>query len=436
MAPATRHRQQGVPRSLWQIVALLFVAAVASAGAAGASQVPQPQQEVAVDVDGSTGNPNTNDGGSSHGTQHQQQQTVVVLGSGGFLGRALTRQLRALDGVRVVEVRNRAHYDLRQPGSLAAALADAGAPAPDFIFFLACEVGGAKYLESNSSTIQAGILAHNWAMYETVFPAAAALGARLLFTSSYLRHLPWGAYAGIKRVGEEWARQHAGARIVRLWNLYGAETPSIKSHVVSDWVAQCVHTGAIVSATDAAERRQLLHIEDAAAALVATFRHWDTIFTDGGASDATLRTHLDISSGVWLRLADVARMIDEEAAALGLRRCAFRPAAGTVAPPRPEVDPGTRAWGLGAREILLWHHTYCSMPHPTIADTTSALFQEWRARVVDPRPALAGTDGWDADLAATTAHCDGTSSPCGDGAGYIGLRAGIRQLLRFHTSAP
>jgi len=44
-------------------------------------------------------------------------KTVLVLGSGGFIGSHLTEKLKE-DGHNVLEVRNRRHIDLREEGSL------------------------------------------------------------------------------------------------------------------------------------------------------------------------------------------------------------------------------------------------------------------------------------------------------------------------------
>ena len=89
-----------------------------------------------------------------------------------------------------------------------------------FVYFLACEVGGSKFLESSSESQQLAVIRHNLRIYDTVlnwFEEEAARQEdenrvgddddvpvmRGIFTSSYLQHMHNG-YGSIKRVGEEW----------------------------------------------------------------------------------------------------------------------------------------------------------------------------------------------------------------------------------------
>jgi nucleoside-diphosphate-sugar epimerase len=66
---------------------------------------------------------------------------VLLLGSGGTIGKALKIWLKQ-HGYSVQEVLNRNHIDLRRPNALASFQ-----PASiDFVLFLACEVGGAKFI--------------------------------------------------------------------------------------------------------------------------------------------------------------------------------------------------------------------------------------------------------------------------------------------------
>jgi len=93
------------------------------------------------------------------------KQKVLVLGSGGLVGRSAVRWLRAHD-YQVVEVRDRQHVDLRVAGALDRFNASNIA----YCFFLACEVGGSKFIDDTSEDVQTSILTSNLRIYQNVLP--------------------------------------------------------------------------------------------------------------------------------------------------------------------------------------------------------------------------------------------------------------------------
>jgi len=218
------------------------------------------------------------------------QPTVLVLGSGGLIGRHLAAQL-AVDGYRVAHVYNRTHIDLRVPGALDRFNASSIA----YVFFLACEVGGSKYIAAGAHDTQIDILRSNLRIYETVFPWLRERRVPFLFASSCLavEDTPYGA---VKRLGEQWTRQlqHLG-RFVRFWNVYGPEPLSAKSHVVPDWARQCAANGTIRAWAHPHEARQFVHAADVARALILVMQH-----------HATMPMRIDVSSGAWVTLQQLA----------------------------------------------------------------------------------------------------------------------------------
>ncbi len=101
-----------------------------------------------------------------------------------------------------MHVHNRDHVDLRIPGSLAAYVGDRPV---SFCFFLACEVGGSKFLDSKDGNVQLEIIQHNVAIYQNVLPFLAQRNIPFLFTSSYLQSQAT-AYGAVKRLGEAWIK--------------------------------------------------------------------------------------------------------------------------------------------------------------------------------------------------------------------------------------
>ena len=95
----------------------------------------------------------------------QTPSAVLVLGSGGLVGRAAVRWLRAHQ-YEVLEVRNRRHIDLRRADALEVYNASNIA----YCIFLACEVGGSKFIDSPATEVQMSILTSNLKIYQTVLP--------------------------------------------------------------------------------------------------------------------------------------------------------------------------------------------------------------------------------------------------------------------------
>jgi nucleoside-diphosphate-sugar epimerase len=137
-----------------------------------------------------------------------------------------------------------------------------------YVFFLACEVGGSKFIESSARNLQIGIIESNIKMYQVVFPWLAAHKIPFVFTSSYLQGTA-NPYGVIKRLGEQWIHNLGGegeglGKTLRLWNVYGSENVGLKSHVLSDWSEQCVRRGFVTARSNGHEIRQFIHAQDVA----------------------------------------------------------------------------------------------------------------------------------------------------------------------------
>jgi len=248
----------------------------------------------------------------------------------------------------VHEVRNRRHVDLRQSGALHVF----NSSNIDFGIFLACEVGGSKFLENSAENVQQQIILSNIHMFDNVFPWFQERNVPFIFASTYLQK-QYSAYGTIKRLGEIWVRQmpHLG-RTARFWNVYGPEPVGLRSHVLSDWIAACLSTGQVMCRTDGHEARQFLHADDAANALVNMMREF-----------VNLDPITDISSGVWSTLRDIAGLLSSQMK----DSCKISYNQSNVAIKRELVAPlegkwfWTERWATqkklekGIEEMIVWH---------------------------------------------------------------------------------
>jgi nucleoside-diphosphate-sugar epimerase len=213
-------------------------------------------------------------------------QLNILLGGAGLIGTALDRALS--DRGEQTKV-----YDLKTGVDLREYEPEDFGP-DTYYWFLAWDVGGAKYIMDNSQ--QLSILQHNLGLCHKVFRWLEKRNARYTFVSSQMVGYP-NAYGVTKAVGETWARLVGRGLITRLWNCYDAEAPTQRSHVIPDLLVQA-KTGTIRLLTSGEERRQFLHADDVAHALI--FQR------DSGQPLA------DVTSGTWVAVRNVAVIIGRQ----------------------------------------------------------------------------------------------------------------------------
>lgn len=247
------------------------------------------------------------------------RKTVLILGSG-LVGSALERALK--HKVDVVMVRSRVHVDLRVPGILNEFLCGRKI---DFVFFCAFDVGGAKYLESMDANLQTAMLRANTQLYLGVFEWLRQTQVPFVFFSSFRKHED-SVYGALKRVGEQWTKYLHNGRVARLWNSYGFEPISPRSHVLVDWIDQCYRHGVVHALTDGNEMRQFCFVEDAVDAFVLMMEHFDE-----------LEFAVDVASGTWVSLRQLGSVVEQVSADMG-RPCSIHWAS-TPARSNVLVDP-------------------------------------------------------------------------------------------------
>ena len=210
----------------------------------------------------------------------------LVLGGSGTIGAALCRRLQQ-KGEQVVNLDLKDGYDLRSMNL-------DGYADTDYVWFLAWEVGGAKYLGNPAH--QQEILLSNTRLCAQVFSFLQKTGLPFLFTSSQLVAADT-AYGITKLLGEQLASSLGGA-VVRFWNVYGWEAPGEKSHVITDMVLQALTTGTIRLLTNGEEERQFIYIDDCTRHLVEL-------------RDSGIVRPQHLTNGRWMKIAELASHVAE-----------------------------------------------------------------------------------------------------------------------------
>ncbi len=220
---------------------------------------------------------------------------VLVLGSSGQIGAYLTEYLREKGhDVREFDRNNGKHHDMTE------------IPNPelhrhimtaDFIFFLAFDVGGSRYLKKYQHTFN--FINNNNRMMANAFTLIEKYKKPFIFASSQMSNMSYSPYGVMKRVGELYTRSLNGL-IVKFWNVYGIEKDMEKAHVITDFIVKGFETSTIDMMTDGTEEREFLYAEDCCEALETVMDKY---------SDFTSDNELHITSGISTSILGIARTI-------------------------------------------------------------------------------------------------------------------------------
>ncbi len=187
---------------------------------------------------------------------------ITILGSSGQIGAYLTEYLSG-KGYDVFEydIESVPTQDLRQIPNLAL---DYLIKESDFVFFLAFDGGGSRYLKKYQFTFD--FVNNNTRMMTSVFGLLEKYKTRFVFASSHVSNMSHSPYGTLKRVGELYTQTLKGLT-VKFWNVYGVEKDPEKSHVITDFIRKGFEEGQFEMMTDGTEERQFLYAEDCCKAL-------------------------------------------------------------------------------------------------------------------------------------------------------------------------
>lgn len=220
---------------------------------------------------------------------------ITVLGSSGQIGAYLTEYLRN-KGHQVYEfdLVNTSDEDMTIIPNL---LLEEKISDSDFVFFLAFDVGGSRYLKKYQHTFQ--FINNNCRLMANAFTLLQKYNVRFVFASSQMSNMGYSPYGVLKNVGELYTKSLNGL-IVKFWNVYGIENDHEKAHVITDFIRKGFETGVIDMMTDGEEERDFLYAEDCCEALENVMENY---------TDFTSEDNLHITSFKYTKIRDIASMI-------------------------------------------------------------------------------------------------------------------------------
>jgi nucleoside-diphosphate-sugar epimerase len=220
---------------------------------------------------------------------------VLVLGSSGQVGAYLVNYLNdnGHDAIEFDIVRSELE-DLRIPKNinLKKALEES-----DFVFFLAFDVGGSRYLSKYQNTYE--FIDNNVRLMANTFELLNIYKKPFVFASSQMSNMSYSPYGVLKAIGEIYTKT-LGGRIVKFWNVYGIEHDLEKSHVITDFILKAKNTGVIDMMTNGEEEREFLYADDCCEALESVMNNYTAFLPEN---------ELNITSFQSTKIIDVANII-------------------------------------------------------------------------------------------------------------------------------
>jgi len=187
---------------------------------------------------------------------------ITILGSAGQIGAYLSEYLSNKGHeVTDIDIVNGPEFDLRVTPNT---VVEKAIESADFVFFLAFDVGGSRYLKKYQHTFE--FINNNTRMMANTFRLLEKYNKRFVFASSQMSNMSYSPYGVMKRVGELYTTSLKGLT-VKFWNVYGIEKDMDKAHVITDFIKKGFEEGDFEMMTDGTEERQFLYAEDCCEAL-------------------------------------------------------------------------------------------------------------------------------------------------------------------------
>lgn len=219
----------------------------------------------------------------------------LVLGSHGQIGEGLCSFLDSLNmEYESMDIVKDSSHDLRIKTN---PVLEKKIKECDFVFFLAFDVGGARYLAKYQHTFE--FFHNNILIMSNVFELLEKYNKKFIFASSQMSNMSYSPYGVTKAVGERYT-DALGGLTVKFWNVYGPERDLEKAHVITDFILKAKNHRLIDMMTDGTEVRQFLHVEDCSRCLLTLAEKYVIL-------DKSREYH--ITSFKWNSILDIAETI-------------------------------------------------------------------------------------------------------------------------------
>ena len=168
----------------------------------------------------------------------------------------------------------------------------------DYVFFLAFDVGGSRYLKKYQNS--KNFIMNNIMIMSNTFDLLSKYKKPFLFASSQMSNMLYSNYGLLKLIGERITSTLNG-NFVKLWNVYGIENDTTKSHVITDFVLKALKFKKIQMLTNGKESREFLYADDCCEALEIIMKK-NNFFKNQ-------KKELHLTNGIKTKIVDIAKII-------------------------------------------------------------------------------------------------------------------------------
>ena len=226
-------------------------------------------------------------------------KNILILGSDGQIGSYLKEYLlKKKFKVIGFDINSSIKQDLRINNNK---LLERLIKKSDFVFFLAFDVGGSRYLKKYQNTFN--FISNNMRIMENTFSILKKLNKKFIFSSSQMSNMDFSNYGILKKIGEKYTTFSNGV-IVKFWNVYGVEKDLSKSHVITDFIIKAKTTGTINMLTNGQEKRDFLYVDDCCSGLYIIMKNYNQIFKT--------KKSIDLTTGKYTSILEVAKIIKKK----------------------------------------------------------------------------------------------------------------------------
>jgi len=227
------------------------------------------------------------------------KKKILILGSEGQIGGHLVEFFKDKKNYEIskFDIILGKKFDIRRYNN---SVLENNIKKSDFIFFLAFDVGGSRYLKKYQNSYQ--FIINNLMIMNNTFQLLKKYKKKFIFASSQMSNMDFTPYGTLKRLGEN-ITSSLDSIYVKFWNVYGIERDLSKSHVITDFILKALKNNKIKMLTNGIESREFLYASDCSEGLFTVMKHFNFF--------SKTNKELHLTTGKRIKIIKIAKIIQK-----------------------------------------------------------------------------------------------------------------------------